>query len=77
METWNQGYGEVLEAGRVELLGERVDLGVDLPQLLVGGDAGRAPEDPSEEPRDGLLDRAELGGWLRVSGEKREGRPAR
>ena len=71
VETWKRGYGYVLETGRAELLVERVDLGVDLPQLLVGGGEGRATEDESEELRDGLLEGAELRGWLRVS-EKKE-----
>ena len=71
VETWKRGYGDVLETGRGELLVERVDLGVDLPQLLVGGGEGRATEDESEELRDGLLEGAELRGWLRVS-EKKE-----
>ena len=74
VETWKQGYGYVLETGRAELLVERVDLGVDLPQLLVGGGEGRATEDESEELRDGLLEGAELRGWLRVSEEERKGR---
>lgn len=71
VETWKRGYGDVLETGRAELLVERVDLRVDLPQLLVGGGEGRATEDESEELRDGLLEGAELRGWLRVS-EKKE-----
>lgn len=71
VETWKRGYGYVLETGRGELLVERVDLGVDLPQLLVGGGEGRATEDESEELSDGLLEGAELRGWLRVS-EKKE-----
>ena len=74
VETWKRGYGYVLETGRAELLVERVDLGVDLPQLLVGGGEGRATEDESEELSDGLLEGAELRGWLRVSEEERKGR---
>ena len=74
METWKRGYGHVLETGGVELLVERVDLGVDLPQLLVGGDDGRATEDQSEQQSDGVLEGAQLRGWLRVSGEGRDDR---